>query len=549
RSDERAESLRRRLREAVLEIDLAAIFTIHGFCARVLREHALECGQGFDPPELLANDRGLHEELAADLWRLHGRSADGAEDLAALWKGGPPMLAADLGALMREPVLLPPEAPLPADPMPAVLEAGHALADGFRIHGPEFLAVLLDALERKVLHGGSYKAAWIQSLWTTLAGWCEGGDYGAPLDEKLARLTAQAMQEKTNKAHAGRTPHSPLCELIQAYLDAVAECDSYRVRRRIALLHRIRADARERLAMLKRQRRLQTYDDLIDGVAGALDSDRGDALARNLRAQYAVALVDEFQDTDPRQWKIFDRVFGSGSDAPALFLVGDPKQAIYGFRGGDVHTYLAARATAHEAPPLGHNFRSRPSVLAAIEALYAQAGEDAFVDPRIRFRAVASGGTHQDADFQRAGAPAPALTIWRAPDPEPNPKGEVKPWKADASREHCTAACVAAIHAVLSEGRSGTATIEDRPVQPGDIAVLVRTHNEATRIQQALANVGIPAVAAGKQSLYATLEARELHALLLALLQSGDDGRLRAALSTVLVGVEAEAIAALDDND
>src|SRR5690606_30304881 len=119
--------------------------------------------------------------------------------------------------------------------------------------------------------------------------------------------------------------------------------------------------------------RLQTYDDLIDGVAGALDSDRGDALARNLRAQYAVALVDEFQDTDPRQWKIFDRVFGSGSDAPALFLVGDPKQAIYGFRGGDVHTYLAARATANEAPPLAHNFRSRPSVLAAIEALYAQA--------------------------------------------------------------------------------------------------------------------------------------------------------------------------------
>src|SRR5690606_8540231 len=257
-------------------------------------------------------------------------------------------------------------------------------------------------------------------------------------------------------------------------LDAVARCESYRVRRRIALLHRIRADARERLAMLKRQRRLQTYDDLIDGVAdaldgAALDGSRGDGLARNLRAQYAVALVDEFQDTDPRQWRIFDRVFGSGStrldgSGPALFLVGDPKQAIYGFRGGDVHTYLAARGTAEEAPPLAHNFRSRPSVLAAIEALYAQAGEDAFVDPRIRFRAVLPGGTHQDDDFQRAGAPAPALTIWRAPEPKPNPKGEVKPWRAEDSRELCTSACVAAIHAVLSEGRAGTATIEGRPV-------------------------------------------------------------------------------------
>src|SRR5690606_6343612 len=200
---------------------------------------------------------------------------------------------------------------------------------------------------------------------------------------------------------------------------------------------RLRGDARDRMAMLKRQRRLQTYDDMIDGVADALDGERGDTLARSRCAQHAVALVDVFQDTDPRRWKVFDRVFGSGSgndgSAPALFLVGDPKQPIYGFRGGDVHTSLAARGTAEEAPPLAHNFRSRPSVLAAIEALYAQAGEDAFVDPRIRFRAVQPGGTHQDEDFQRAGAPAPALTIWRAPEPKPNPKGEVKPWRAEDS--------------------------------------------------------------------------------------------------------------------
>src|SRR5690606_12519510 len=94
-----------------------------------------------------------------------------------------------------------------------------------------------------------------------------------------------------------------------------------------------------------------------------------------LRAQYRVALVDEFQDTDPRQWRIFERVFGADSGEPALFVIGDPKQAIYGFRGGDVETYLAARAVAEQAPPLSRNFRSRPSVLAAVDALYAQAGD------------------------------------------------------------------------------------------------------------------------------------------------------------------------------
>jgi exodeoxyribonuclease V beta subunit len=552
RSGESDAALRRRLREATMEVDLAAIFTIHGFCARVLREHALESGQGFDPPELLANDRDLREELASDLWRAHGCDDTGAEDLAALWSGGPTALAADLRALLREPLLVPADAPLPPDPMPAVLAAGHALADGFRAHGDDFLAVLLDALERKVLNGQSYKADWIQALWTQLATWCEGGDFQAPLDARLSRFTREAMQGKTNKGHVGKTPESPLCDLIEVYLASVQACDTYRSRRRVALLHRIRDDARARLAALKRQRRVQTYDDLIDGVADALDGPHGDALARNLRAQYEVALVDEFQDTDGRQWRIFDRVFGSGSggldgSGAALFLIGDPKQAIYGFRGGDVHTYLDARRTAIEAPPLGHNFRSRPSVLTAIDALYAQAGADAFVDPRIEFRTVAAGGLRQDSDFLRDGQPGPALTVWQAPMPAPDDKGNIKAWNAEDSRALCTSACVAAIHAVLGAGRAGTAMIEGKPVQPGDIAVLVRTHREATRIQQALGAVGIPAVAAGKQSLFATPEARELHTVLLALLQSGDDGRLRAALSTVLVGEDAAAIDALDD--
>ncbi|GAB3311324.1 UvrD-helicase domain-containing protein [Luteimonas notoginsengisoli] len=546
RSGESEDALRRRLQRAVMEVDLAAIFTIHGFCARVLREHALESGQGFDPPDLLGNDRELREALAADLWRAHGRDADGADDLAALWKEGPTALAADLGALLREPVLLPPAASLPPDPAPALHAAGQALAAGFRAHGEDFLAALLAAVERKVLNGNSYKAEWIRALWAQLDAWCEAGDVAAQLDQRVARLAPEALQAKTNKAHAGRTPESPLCALIPPYLDALQACNIYLARRRVALLHRLRGDARIRLAQSKRQRRVQTYDDLIDGVADALDGPRGDALARSLRAQYAVALVDEFQDTDARQWKIFERVFGGGSAEPALFLIGDPKQAIYGFRGGDVHAYLQARDSAIQAPPLAHNFRSRPSVLAAIDALYAQAGEDAFVDPRIGFRKVSAGGRRADADFLRDGAPAPALTVWQAPEPPPDSRGRVKPWNAEDSRTLATGACVAAIHAVLGDARAGRATIDGAPVQPGDIAVLVRTHFEASRIQHALAAVGIPAVAAGKQSLFATSEARELHTLLLALLQVGDDGRLRAALSTVLVGEDAAAIDALE---
>ncbi len=588
-SGEAPAAVAKRLREAADGIDQAAVFTIHGFCARVLREHALESGQGFHSPALLANDLSLREAIAADLWRAHALDDDSAEDLAALWPPGPPALAADLAPLVREPVLQPPPPdPLP-DPMPGLAAAAQALADAGRTHGERFRDELLAAVEAKVLHGGSYKAAWIGELFDALARWCGAGDLQRPFGHpKLPQLHRQALQARTSKAGAGRTPDSPLCTAVEEYAAALARLDEYRQARQAAQLHRIREDARRRMAALKQQLRVQTYDDLIDRVADALEGDQAGALAARLRAQYAIALVDEFQDTDPRQWRIFDRVFGAGSSAPALFVIGDPKQAIYGFRGGDVETYLEARATAVDAPPLSHNFRSRPAVLDAIEALYAQAeatlgavtdapaGEVArtpatpatpatdapgapaaaqagpagtaspFLDPRIRFHPVRPGGQRADADCLRDGAPAPALVLWQAPAPETGRDGKRKPHSAPDSRALATDACVAAIHAVLSDARAGRATIDGRPVQPGDIAVLVRKHHEATRIREALAKIGIPAVAAGKQSLFATDEAHELHALLQALRHGGDAGRLRAALSTVLVGEDARRIAALD---
>ncbi|WP_058361263.1 exodeoxyribonuclease V subunit beta [Xanthomonas translucens] len=568
-SDETPAALRRRLQQAVEEIDLGAIFTIHGFCARVLREHALESGQTFAAPELLANDRDLLGEVAADLWRQRAADAAMAEDLVALWPGGPDALASDLRQLVRHPQLLP-AAPALADDVATatqqVQDAAAALANAFHAHGTAFFEAIAAAIEEGVLSKVSYKPEWLASLWH----WCESfaatPAAGLPPHAKLIKLTTAELASGTNKKFVGRTPASPMIHEIDGYLAALARLEEARARRRIRLLHALRGDAVKRLALRKRQRRVQTYDDLVDGVAHALrpDSPQAEALARQLRAQYVIALVDEFQDTDDRQWSIFSNVFGEGALAreaklePALFVIGDPKQAIYGFRGGDVQTYLAAAASAEPAPPLGHNFRSRPALLGAIDALYAQAGyAQAFLTEGIAFHPVQPGSKRHDAELQRDGATAPALTLWRAPQPPPPPAasaakntsaGKPKPWSAGRARALCTAACVSAIRDWLAGGRAGTATLSGRAVQAGDIAVLVRSHGEATRIQQALGAVGIPAVAAGRQSLFATDEALELLILLQALLDPGDDSRLRAALATVLIGEDAAAIAALEHN-
>ena len=546
RGTESGDALRARLRQAVLDTDLAAIFTIHGFCARVLREHALETGHGLDATEL-ADERELREALAADLWRAHAADDDATDDLFALWPDGHAMLADDLGRLLEDIPLLPADAPLPPDPAFAVHGTGAALVDAFHVHHAAFRDALRAAVTGRVLNGNSYRLDWIEPLFDSLAGWCAAGDFRVAPDRRIGMLTAAAMRAKANKGRQDEVPESPLCDAIDAHLAAREQRAEFLERRRLARLHRIRADARMRMAEHKRALRVHTHDDLIADVADALAGPRADALARALRAQYAVALVDEFQDTDPRQWSIFERVFGSRSGAPALFLIGDPKQAIYGFRGGDVHTYLAAAEVADRAPPLSHNFRSRPSLLAAIAALYRNAGDAAFGDERIRFFAVQPGGRRSDDDFRRTRKSAPALTVWQAPATgEVRANGEPTTWSAEASRTHATRACVAAIHEVLAAARDGKAMIGDRPVRAGDIAVLARTHGEATRVQRALALAGIPAVAAGKRSLFATEEAHEVHALLLALLHAGDDARLRAALATVLVGEDAQAIAALD---
>ncbi|MER2020807.1 MAG: exodeoxyribonuclease V subunit beta [Stenotrophomonas sp.] len=544
--EETPAALARRLQTAADEIDLASIFTIHGFCTRVLREHALESGHTFDPPTLLPSERALHEELAADLWRVHANDPATVDALTWLWSS-PEALAGDLATLIK-PLPLLPARPTHSvdDPAPQLRLAAAALAEAIETHAEHAQAQIATAFDRKVFDGRRAKRPSFDKAFGELFAGRSAQHWPRGDKSHLGKLLPVQLLAFCKDGMEGQCPASPLFDALQAWWHAADAREQWLRQQATAFLHDLRDEARARLAELKRIGRVQTYDDLIDGVADALDGPHRATLVQQLRAQYAIALVDEFQDTDDRQWGIFQRVFGDSQEtreaglAPALFLIGDPKQAIYGFRGGDIHTYLKAKRQADAAPALDRNFRSRPAVLHAIEALYANAGERAFLEADIAFEPVHPGSTRVDADFLRDGIPAPGLTVRVLHNTE---AGDLK---ADPSRQQASDACVAAIHQILGEARQGRALLRDVPVQPGDIAVLVRSHKEATRIQQALGAVGIPAVAAGKQSLYATPEAHDLRLLLLALLQPADEGRLRAALSTVLLGEDAEAIDALE---
>ena len=548
-ANESASSLRTRLRLAAEAMDLAPVHTIHGFCRRALADHALEAGQVPGEVELVKNERGLRDEVATDLWRQACQDADDARALMALWPS-PVAMAASLRELVGVDVLLP--APLPLDQArerelrDQFEAAGPDVAAAFVLHGAATQDALRACTEAGALNGTTHGDRSTVPAWRALEAWALDGGIGEPADDRVRLFGTRRLAAAIKKPFQGKVaaPANALTDAIERWLELRAQVEQGDEQRRIRLVHRLRREAAERLQRLKRERRLQGFDDLIRGLAQALDGPQGEALADALRAQYRIALVDEFQDTDPLQWAIFNRVF---SQAPedggprALFLIGDPKQAIYRFRGGDVFTYLAAAEQAEGRATLRRNFRSRPSLLQSVQALYAGAGDEPFGQAGIPFVEVGAGGFVPDDALMVDGAIAPALHLLTWPDAANGA------YSADQARDLATVACVASIRALLATGhaqlRDGGAL---RPVRPGDIAVLVETHRQAQQVQRALMRAGVPSVAAGRDSLYLSDEATDLLTLLEACLHLADDARLRGALATPLLGLDAQALAALD---
>jgi exodeoxyribonuclease V beta subunit len=289
-----------------------------------------------------------------------------------------------------------------------------------------------------------------------------------------------------------------------------------------------------------------SFDELLTQLRDALG--RSPAAAAALRARYRVALIDEFQDTDPVQWEIFSTIFGTG-DGTALVLVGDPKQAIYAFRGANVHTYLQATGgTGTGQSTLTTNWRSDPALLEALTPLLAGA---AFGDPSIGFVETAAADKHAGRRWRHAtGAPLPALELRAAIGPTidaaKNGKAVVD---VDTAWRIVRHDLVLHTQKVLEEARlPGPDGSTGRRVEPGDIAVLVRTHVEATQAQADLREQGIPAITHRGASVVQSEAAVQWRWLLAALTRPSDPRRARtAALSWFFGWTPARLDAAGDD--
>ena len=319
---------------------------------------------------------------------------------------------------------------------------------------------------------------------------------------------------------------------------------------------RLAGVARDELERRKRLFGILTFDDLLTRLDSTLaDPATGAFAVAKLRERYRIALVDEFQDTDPIQWDIVRRAFAEnledgGPTQRALVLIGDPKQAIYAFRGADVHAYLAAARVAGDQQTLATNWRSDQDLISALDAMFggARLGHD-----EILYRTVEAVPAHRDRRLH--GAPSDAALRIRVVQRAHPAVAVTQQGKASAqsAREHVADDVAADIVRVVSsdaeiEERSPSGeTTGTRPVGPGDIAVLVRKHTQATLVHDALRRVGVPAVINGAGSVFASDGAKAWQDLLQALERPTSGPRAHAAALTPFLGWSAQRVAEADD--
>jgi exodeoxyribonuclease V beta subunit len=313
-----------------------------------------------------------------------------------------------------------------------------------------------------------------------------------------------------------------------------------------AMRRRLADAVRKELGRRKRISGMLTYDDLLTRLRDALaDPERGPAACRRLSSRYRVVLVDEFQDTDPVQWEILDRAFGKST----LVLIGDPKQAIYAFRGADVYAYLNAAESAASHATLSTNWRSDKGLVDAYDALFADAQ---LGHSGIRYYPVHA--PPESVEPRMKGAPHTAplrVRILGRDKVELTNNGLARSPDAQRFIAGDLASDVAALlssGAVLTE-RHDDGTRTDKVISPGHIAVLVRANRHANTVRDALHEAGVPAVVSGGVSVFETDPATEWMRLLSAIEQPTSRPLAATAALTSFVGWSAEHVASATDND
>ena len=528
------ERARQLLTRALYSFDDAAIFTIHGFCQRALLENTFESGSLFGS-DMISDQSAIVKQVCDDFWRsrILSQPDDFIERLVA--EGyTPEKLVKPLEGHFQNPdlIIVPQvdEAPL----APLINERDTLYARVCSLWNSDRSAII-GQIEQGRLNQQSYKPSQIEAAANSMDSWAAGGNAALP-NIKLDFFSIQKIASKKTKASTYTPDHQffTLCQQLTEVQNSIEQAFQDRI---IACRHDFKKWLEQELSRRKKQLNQRAFDDLLLDLYLALEAESGAALAEKVRQRYKAAMIDEFQDTDPLQWNIFNRI-GAEQDYP-LFLIGDPKQAIYSFRGADIFAYLNAgrNVTSENMHTLGTNFRSGAALVKAVTTLFA-ASSDPFMNRDIPFHPVESGRSGNDQLLLGGVPDEQPFRLWVYPRSD-GTKPEAKP----AATRSIVQSVAGEIARLLEPGRVAiVASGQTRPLKPGDIAVLVKAHKQADRVQEALLALGIPSVQLGSATIFETSEALDLLRILRAAAEPHREALVREALLTASIGSSANQV-------
>ena len=545
--NEQRTSCAQRLDAAAQWMDEAAIYTIHGFCNRMLKQHAFDSGSLFSLE--LQEDASEEQQLAArDYWRsvISQFPVSAANALQNENLGNPDALLGAcrplLGLKEADPSALPQSVahwlnqtgPQEERDQQARQQLAHEL--------PDFLEWVRAARDNKWLNGNSYRTTSLPGMLHTLQRYAKGERLNGKAYDTLAKFSHEGM--KLTKAGQEHRPSFAFCQ----QLDAVMEGRANSALPRTELLTHAASWIDQRVDQVRRQTATMGFDDMLSRLHDALKGGNGERLAQVIRDQFPVALIDEFQDTDPTQYGIFSALY-EGQQSTGWFMIGDPKQAIYAFRGADVFTYLKARqATEGNHYTLDTNFRSSRTMVKAVNHLfhYSQStfGDVFMMDNAIPFKAVKANGRKDVLLIDKTEQSG--ITLW-VDDKE-------KPVSAGQYRDEQAARCASEITHLLNGAVNGVTGFQKgdtfRPLHPNDIAILVRDRTEAKAIRDALMQRNVRSVYLSDQdSVFAQPEAHDLLLILHTCATPESDTRVRSALACAVLDLAYAELDALNQDE
>lgn len=537
-----------RLSNALRGFDEAAIFTIHSFCRQMLYNNAFESGALFDT-ELVSDQTPLLREVVEDFWRQYFYAASPlfiTYTLANSYSKPANLLKTlNYGQYVGQPFLK----IIPQYQVPLTATQEEAFYTAFTEAQQVWRASSTDVEELLTQNSSLNRSKYRE---TSIPLWCKAVDsflnaqmVSIALPEKFEKFTASVLAQSVKKGKV--PPQHEFFDVGGQLVNCTQTLSNSFKQHILALKVKLFEVAEQSLARKKLQRHIQSFDDLLINLYKALQGRGGEALANLIRGKYQAALIDEFQDTDPVQYHIFHTIYGTGQHT--LFLIGDPKQAIYSFRGADIFTYMVASRQATYRHTLDTNWRSEENLIAGVNKLFEQA-ERPFIFADIAFHSAQAPVSRPEEQprLQIDNLFGHPLQIWfvsRSQAESPPDKPIKKAW----AEQQIPRAVGYEIARLLTLGQHGQARIGDKPLIAGDIAILVRTNFQARLMQKKLTQLRIPSVLYSRESLFASHEVMEIERVLLAIADASHEGLMKAALTTDMLGWTSNELHELLGND